>query len=217
MRKYIYYSILSLTLASCARNPLTKAMADPFCYSLISKDYIPKDVLEDMEETAALSLIEDHKISIGSAFSLKQRNVRFISDVDFDKIDKITICYAIEKKVEKEEARKIFIDVLEKFIACVNAEERFKDYLIDRKFTRKNIELSIDFWVENQGYFGCIERYDHPYIASALNTEADEILYLFYDNKKKEYRRDNRIVEPYEIDKEMVLTEQSSEKQENPL
>lgn len=217
MRKYIYYSVLSLTLASCTRNPLvTKSMANSICYPTISKDYLPEGLIKDMETAAAFGLIDDHKDVIGSEFGMVYRDVEFISDDGFDKIGKIVVSYSIDKKVQHEEARRIFIDVLEKFIACADAEERFKDYLIDGKFTRKNITLSINFW-DDEYFLGYHNRCEYPYITSVQNNLTDEIAYLFYDNTKKEYLRDKHIFESYDTAKEIVLTEQASEKKENLL
>lgn len=95
-------------------------------------------------------------------------------------IQKINLGYRIQKKINLEEARILFLTYSEDLLRSINGRKKIQPYLHDFPFTSKNIYFALRF-VDNQGNY-----VEEPYIAYIfINTSKDEIAYFIYDRKKK--------------------------------
>jgi len=122
MIKLIYlFSIILLlmTLSGCV------GYMGPLSPEDIAMNAVTKKTAEELK-------IKYHLFLIGMGGSGKK-----------DKITLSTISFELEYTMSKEKCRKVIIDCIQQFLKNINTDNRLSQYLFEKPFTYKNIEVTI--------------------------------------------------------------------------
>jgi len=121
------------------------------------------------------------------------------------KITKFNFVYASYRKVDVNEARRIFFELREDVLNIVNSDESIRPELDHYPFKFEDIDLSISFFKQNN--FGEFVR--PPYIAHIFYIkEKNKIYYCFY-NEKAERSFKDKYIEPYEEALKIIQAERA--------
>lgn len=112
-------------------------------------------------------------------------------------VKKINLHYDSHECLNLEEARKLYVEIAEKYLAYINDNEDIRPYLHDYPFTIKNLELAIAF----RGRSG--KRCNNGCIAFIFrNLKTSEIIFRTSDEDGKKLIPFHQ--EPYEEAKRIV-------------
>jgi hypothetical protein len=101
--------------------------------------------------------------------------------------------------ISEQQARKLTVDCIDKFLSVINASEELRPYLRDVPFTAKNIAIRIVLTDLNG------KRVHYPYIES-ISAVEDEIMYLTRDPNQK-YGYKTEVIESYDQAVEILRKE----------
>lgn len=91
----------------------------------------------------------------------------------------ISIDFLSNQKVDVDEARKIYVDLVEGFARKINADKKIRIYLHDFPFTWKNTLFTLSFQEKNGKKFA-----DH---LSFIFMAKEKIYYCIYNEKTQRY------------------------------
>ncbi len=105
------------------------------------------------------------------------------------------------RSVTHEEARRLYVEVLEGFLDRYNSSEEIRPYLHDYPFGVSNIELMLSFVDENRG------RPEYGKMALVFVGKDQTIYYETYNHQNKDF--ETLFSEPYTEAREIVMGEKS--------
>ncbi len=118
-------------------------------------------------------------------------------------IQQVNAFYTSNDRLNVEEARRLFVDVAEGYIARYNENEEIRPYLRNYPFTIDSLKIQIGFENENR------QHMDGGYVALASYINAKRrIFYSGYDHETKKFTDLHE--ESYETALEIVQQEKSA-------
>ena len=114
-------------------------------------------------------------------------------------IQKINASYVSCDRMNVEEARRLYVDVVEGYLRRYNQNEEIRPYLHDYPFTIDNLDVKIGFENEQRHHM------DRGFVALMYVSNKHRLLYRAYDHEKKKFI--NLYEEPYETARDIVLKE----------
>lgn len=120
-----------------------------------------------------------------------------------DDIQKVNAHYVSYDRLTVEEARRLYVDVVEGYLSRYNQNEEIRPYLHNYPFTINNFKIMIGFENENH------QHMDKGFVALVSNRETKGVIYYAsYDHETKKF---NKIYEePYETAREIVMRERAT-------
>ena len=114
-------------------------------------------------------------------------------------IQKINASYISLDRMTIEEARRLYIEVVEGYLCRYNQNEEIRPYLHNFPFTIENIHVMIGFENEQRHHM------DQGFVALMFIGNNQRLLYRAYDHEKKKFI--DLYEEPYETARNIVMKE----------
>lgn len=111
-------------------------------------------------------------------------------------IQKVNASYLSFERMNLEEARKLYIEVVEGYINQYNKDEPIRPYLHDYPVTIENFQVRIGYENDQRKHMG------EGYIAYVFKNK-NNVIYCTYDHEKKDFIDHHE--EPYETARDIVL------------
>ncbi len=116
-----------------------------------------------------------------------------------DDIQKINAHYVSFDSLGVEQARRLYVEVIEGYLCRYNGNEEIRPYLHDYPFTIANLKVTIGFQNEQRG------RVSQEFVALIFNSSKNWIIYSAYDHEQEKFI--DLYEEPYETARDIVLKE----------
>ncbi len=108
-------------------------------------------------------------------------------------VEKIMLSVSVYKSVGVEEARRIYVEILDVIINQINQNSKIRPYLRDYPMDDKPIELSLRFEDKKQ------QRPSKEYIAYVFTIPSGKIIYNIFENNKLETIHEEPLKEAFQI------------------
>ncbi len=116
-----------------------------------------------------------------------------------DDIQKINASYISFDRMTIEEARRLYVEVIEGYLCRYNQNEEIRPFLHDFPFTIGNLHVMIGFENEQRKHM------DQGFVALMYVSKKHRLLYRAYDHEQEKFI--DLYEEPYETARDIVLKE----------
>jgi len=117
-------------------------------------------------------------------------------------VRKVNAHYDAFKNLTVEEARRLYVEVIEGYLTRYNQNERIRPYLYDYPFTIANLEVDIAFH-NKPG-----QRVDKEFVALMFVVKKNRLIYEAYDHETDKFF--DLYAEPYETARDIVMAEKKA-------
>ena len=114
-------------------------------------------------------------------------------------IKEVFAAYVSFERLNVNEARKLYVEVVEGYLSKYNQDEKVRPYLHNFPFTVDNVDVKISFEDEKHHFR------DQGYVALMFVGKHQRLVYRAYDPKSDEFIA--LYEEPYETAREIVMQE----------
>lgn len=114
-------------------------------------------------------------------------------------IQKVNIHYVSLASLGVEEARRLYVGIIEGLLCRYNQNEEIRPFLKDYPLTIANLKVMIGF--QNVQH----NRVNQEFVALIFNSSKNWIIYSAYDHEKKKFIDLHE--EPYETARDIVMKE----------
>ena len=171
MKKLYLLALLALCFTSCSP------------YLPIPREYLTRETMCLLQTKATNEILREHE-----KYAREKYGLELSGDPEIrmnEKVCQVTVYFKSRRKVELDEARKIYLDVFCSLLNRFNNHPYYREYMEDYPFTEKNVRLQLGYYDENGS------GYENPYIRVVSNRFEEANCIEFY-------RKEQRIKdEPY--------------------
>jgi hypothetical protein len=111
-------------------------------------------------------------------------------------IQKVCAHYESHERLAVNEARSLYVEIIEGYLKKYNGDEVIRPFLHDYPFTIENLEVNIGF------YDSIRQRIDNGFVAYMFIGKNHMLIYKAYDPKTDEFI--HLYDEPYEVARQIV-------------